>query len=550
MKNVCKILGCLAVLTMIFSCESVLDIKPTNQANDLLLWSNQDMVLTYTANFYSQLNSGFRKPYASGLSPWLLADITDDADASNPTMYAGPYKFFTGAFDASSSPIGGFSSIWEKRYEYIRRANVFLSHIDKVPGDKDLNQRMKGEIMFLRAYYYFDLIRWYGGVPIITKVETKVDSSVFHPRNTLEECRNFIIDQLAYVADSCLPLTYRDEEFGRITKGAALAMMCRVQLYAGRWSDAAATAQRIRNLGVYGLQPTYEEVFDINNKQNSEIILSVTANDNGEQKGHSFDHYTQPPTFGGRAYTCPTQNLVNAYEMQANGLPITNLASGYDPQNPYVGRDPRFYATVLYDGAEFKGRKLQMYTGGYDVTAGGGIRARYLTNTGYYLRKFVDEDLDLFADPHVSYQNWIMFRYAGILLDYAEAYNEAVGPDQSVYAAVDSIRNRAGMPDLKPGLSKAEMRQAIHHERRVEMAFEGHRYWDVRRWKKAETLFSSSTNPIKKMVITLDPTTGKKTYKVEDLSETRTFLSRQYLFPIPQDELNKPGNKMTQNPGW
>jgi len=539
------IITCLLATTIFFSAckKDVLDIAPTNQVNDVLLWSNQAMVLTYTANFYSQLNSGFTAPYIGApiYTSNLLSDITDDATVNNTTYSA----FWNGAYSSSTSPV---NVLWTgSRWQYIRQANTFLQKIDAVPGDTALNHRMKGEIKFLRAYYYFDLINYFGAVPIITTPQNEVDSTAFVPRATSAQCTDFLVSELTAAAN-LLPKTYAASDWGRITKGAALAMLCRVQLYAGRWADAAATAKSIMNLNTYSLVSSYSNVFSVTNKMNSEIILSVQNNGNASQLYNYFDLYNQPPAFTGRGETLPTQNLVDDYQMQATGLPITDPASGYNPQNPYVGRDPRFAATILYDGATFRGRTMQLYNGGIDLTQS--IVPSFITNTGYYLLKFTDQTIDLTNTSAVSSQNWILFRYAEVLLNYAEAQNEAVGPDATVYAAMNAIRQRAGMPVLPTGLSQTDMRTAIYHERRIELAFEDERYWDVKRWKQATTLFSSTTNPIRKMTIVLNPTTGVKTYTISNLPTVRVFLDKHYLFPIPYTELTKPGSKLVQNPGW
>lgn len=543
--NKYTLMGLTAVLLLTASCKKVLDITPVDQVTEPLLWTNQDMVLTYTGNFYAQMHAGFSGPHpgSSIFTGNLLSDITDDGEV-NGTVYNA---YWNGAYDSSSSPL---NALWNStRWTYIRRANIFLSKIDAVPGDASLNNRMKAEIRFLRAYYYFDLMNWFGPLPIITNAQDGVDESAFVAKATKDEFNDFLVKELTEAADA-LPVTYAAGDWGRATKGAALAMKSRIQLYAGRWADAAATAKAVMDLKVYGLQASYSSVFANNNKMNSEVILSVQFNGDKAQRYHSFDLYNQPPAFGGRGGTLPTQNLVDDYEMQATGLPITNPLSGYDAQQPYAGRDPRFAATVLYDGSVFRGRTLQLYNGGVDLTASGGIIAGWITNTGYYLRKFTDESINL-ADANVaSSQNWILFRYAEVLLNYAEAQNEAVGPDNTVYDAVNQVRKRAGMPNLPAGLSQIDMRTAIRHERRVELAFEDARYWDVKRWKLAVNLFSTATNPIKKMEIVRNATTGVKTYTVKNIAKTRIFQEKHYLFPFPITEITKPGNKIEQNTGW
>jgi hypothetical protein len=541
-------MGLAAVLLLTVSCKKVLDITPVDQVTDPLMWENQDMVLTYTGNFYAQMNAGFSGPHpnSSIFTSNLLSDITDDGEA-NSTVYNA---YWNGAYDSSNSPLNGmWTATANGRWSYIRRANMFLSKIDAVPGDQNLNKRMKAEIRFLRALYYFEFMNWFGPVPIITTAQNDLDESAFVAKPTKDEFNDFLAKELTEAADA-LPVTYAAGDWGRATKGAALAMKGRIQLYAGRWADAAATTKALMDLKAYALQASYSNVFANNNKMNNEVILSVQFNGDRAQRSHLFDTYNQPPAFGGRGGTLPTQNLVDDYEMQVTGLPITDALSGYDKTQPYVGRDPRFAATVLYDGAVFRGRALQLYNGGVDLTVSAGIIAGWVTNTGYYLRKFTDESINL-ADANVaSSQNWILFRYAEVLLNYAEAQNEAVGPDGTVYDAVNQVRKRAGMPNLPTGLSQPDMRTAIRHERRVELAFEDARYWDVKRWKLAVNLFSTATNPIKKMEIVKDPITGVKTYNVKNLTKTRIFQEKHYLFPFPITEINKPGNKIIQNTGW
>lgn len=540
-----KYIGVISLWLGMSSCSSILDITPPDQVNDIVMWQNQDMVLVYTANFYSKLNSGFERPhYSAGIyTQNLLSNITDDGEV-NGTMF-NPY--WNGAFDASNSPL---NAMWTSdRWTYIRRANEFIQKVDQVPGNQELNRRMKAEVRFLRAYYYYDLMQWFGPMPIITTAQDMLGDEAFVARASAQDFQDFLINEFQEVAD-VLPKSYAASDWGRITKGAALVYKSRVEMLGERWTEAAQTSKAIMDLGSYSLPANYASVFSVTNKMNTEVILSVQHNNNRDERGHQHDLYTQPPAFGGRAGTLPTQNLVDAYEMQSTGLPISDPQSGYDVNNPYQGRDPRFAATVLYDGAIFRGRPMQMHNGGVDMVVSGGQVSAWVTNTGYYLRKFADESV-VFADANVrSSQNWILARYAEVLLNYAEAQNEAVGPDATVYEAVNKVRTRAKMPVLKAGLSQVEMREAIRQERRVELAFEDFRYWDVKRWKLAPQLFSTATNPIKKMEIVRDAQTGTKTYSIKPLTKQRIFVEKHYLFPIPLSEMNKPGNKLIQNPGW
>lgn len=538
-----RILPVFLVLILSFTpgCKKILDQKPLDAISDLTLWTDQELVKTYTGNFYAQLTSGFTA------YPWLIGSITDDGAVPDPNSFAR--RFSNPTFTASNSPM---NTLWTSRYQYIRRANEFLQKIDAVPGDASLNKRMKAEICFLRAYYYFDLVQYFGAVSIITQAQTP-DENLFLPRNTLAECYTFITQELASAATD-LPTTYPLTDIGRITKQAAWALKSRVELYEKDWKNAAISAKLVMDLGANSLLTSYDQVFSVANKNNAEILLSVQHNNKFNERGHLYDKNVFSPWYGGSGNNCPTQNLVDAYEMKATGLPINNPSSGYDPANPYTGRDPRFYATILYDGASFKNRKMQMFTGGEDVTAGGpnGVSTNSISTTGYYLKKFTDESYNPFGDPNArSSQNWVLLRYAEVLLNYAEAQNEMAGPDATVYVAVNAIRTRATMPELPAGLSQSQMRDAIRHERRIELAFEDHRYWDVKRWALATTLFTSTTNPLKKGAITREPVTGAKTYAYSNITgDDRVFHDKDYLFPIPQAEMDKPGNKLIQNIGW
>jgi hypothetical protein len=237
----------------------------------------------------------------------------------------------------------------------------------------------------------------------------------------------------------------------------------------------------------------------------------------------------------------PTQNHVNLYEM-SNGLPITDPLSGYDPLSPYANRDPRFYANILYNDAPWQSRRMQMWNGGADFLAGS---AAY-TVTGYYCKKMWPE---VFKTPgtQTAIINFIFFRYGEILLNYAEAQNEAVGPDASVYNAINQIRKRAGMPDLPAGLTKDQMRDRIRNERAVELAFEDHRLYDIQRWKKGVEIIA---RPVYGMNVVKN-TDGKFTYTPGILPELnqRVFEDYMHLYPIPKTEIQKSKN-MVQNPGW
>jgi hypothetical protein len=259
-----------------------------------------------------------------------------------------------------------------------------------------------------------------------------------------------------------------------------------------------------------------------------------------------FRNLKRTNSFGGWGGNVPLQNFVDAYQMN-NGKSIDDATSGYNPQDPYKNRDPRFYMTVLTNDAAYRGNTVQTFVpGGKDSKDG---PSNWNTSkTGYYLKKYMNDALPIDNPWDIAgTQPWIYFRYAEILLNYAEAQNEAAGPDQSVYDAVNAIRKRTGvgMPALPTGLSQAQMRDAIRKERQIELAFEEHRYYDVRRWKIANV---TENVPAYGMDVTRNGSTY--TYTRKEALSGRRFEDKHYFLPIPRAEILASGGKLTQNAGY
>ncbi|HEY5688696.1 MAG TPA: RagB/SusD family nutrient uptake outer membrane protein, partial [Yeosuana sp.] len=338
-------------------------------------------------------------------------------------------------------------------------------------------------------------------------------------------------------------------ETGRATKGAALALKARMLLYAASplhntgndvslWINAATAAKSVIDSNVYTLENNYSNI--VNNYTSNELIF-----ERREGNSNGFERRNFPVGYeGGNTGTCPTQNLVDAYEMQSTGLPITDPASGYDPAAPYVGRDPRLQQTIIVNGSSWKGQTVGSYIGGTN-----GQPITNATKTGYYLKKYVIEAINLLPTNTTSREHtWVLFRYGETLLNYAEAMNEAYGPENgaalgmTALDAVNEIRQRVNMPNFPAGLSQAAFREKLRNERMVELAFEDHRFWDIRRWK-----IGQQTTSIFQMEITPAAVGGFVFEK--KLLETRAFEDRMNLYPIPQAELNKNLN-LNQNTGW
>lgn len=529
--------------------HDLLDKAPVDRITSEVVWSDAALVQTFVNSKYRDLGFGFN---------WN-GDELMWASASDESLFSHDYGMWainkgeltpTNLTILSSGPgeYNGNMNPWSKNYRYIREANVFFERIAGVPMDSSLRQRLTGEMTFLRAFRYFDLIRNYGGVPLITRTYALGDDYNAVQRATLAESINFVVSE-ADKAAALLPLSYSGADLGRATKGAALALKARMLLYAAsplyaaasdpaRWTAAAVAARAVIDLGIYQLYPNYQQLFLTAN--NSEIIFNRIET----QQGDGFlnlERWNGPNGYGGWGGNVPTQNLVDAYDMD-NGLPIQDAASGYDPQKPYANRDPRLYATVLFNGASYRGRAIEIFQpGGLDSPDG--PEAFNTTPTGYYLRKFMTESRD-FGDANGSQAPWVYFRLGEMLLNYAEAQNEATGPDGSVYAAVNQLRARASMPALPAGLTQAEMRERIRRERQVELAYEEHRYYDVRRWKIAGTTENKPAGGVK----VAKDAAGTLQYNYQTVQERR-FADRNYFLPIPFKETQS-NPQLQQNPGY
>lgn len=444
-------------------------------------------------------------------------------------------------------------------YNNIRKTNLFLekSASSAIVPASDI-PKLKGEAHFLRAMYHFELMKRYGQIILATRSFTTTDDLDL-PRNTVDE----VVAQITADCDEAikvLPASQGDlssADKGRATAGAALALKSRVLLYAAsplyntggelnKWTAAATAAKQLIDLNKNSLLPLAQlgNLWDFSvgsSNYSPEVIFATNVS-----ATNSIESNNAPISYEGRGRTNPTQDLVNAFEMRVSGKPISDNTSGFSASNPYsttgaTARDPRLALFVIYNGQSFKSRAVETFIGGRDNTP---INSNS-TKTGYYLRKFLSESAAWASGAAAVNRNrpWILFRYSEILLNYAEALNEAAGPVSDVYLYINQVRVRAGMPVLPAGLTQSQMRERIQNERRVELCFEGHRFFDVRRWKKGEDFFNK---PVSGIQITKSGTTLTYTpFQVEN----RVFADKNYLFPIPQSELNRT-TKLKQNPGY
>jgi hypothetical protein len=402
---------------------------------------------------------------------------------------------------------------------------------------------------FLRAYTYASLIWRFGGVPVITKIYTLGEPDYSLGRNTYDECVEYILKELDD-AIALLPAKMEGDNLGRASADICKALRSRVYLYWAsplvntnndktRWEKARDASKEVMDLPGYSLSDNYKDIF-MNGYDNSEVIfcrLYTKANGHGMMSTNTANGY------GGNGGNCPLQNLVDDYEMKATGRKPLEAGSGYNSTDPYTGRDPRFYYTVLYNGSQFKGRPIEVFTpGGKDSEQGDG--GWNCSQTGYYMCKFLDED-DLLSETTTT--PYVHFRLSEFYLNYAEA-QYYLGDEEQCRWALNQIRGRqdVDMPSIPSTVTGQDLLNKVYQERRIELALEGHRYYDLRRWKLASTY-----EGVDAMGVTVVKTDNNNfTYDFNQTVLKTDFKEQYYWLPIPRSEIVKSNDALVQNPGY
>ena len=529
-----RILFLLMIAVGLLSCEkNVLDKQPLEEIGEDLVWSDVKLANLYLNDVYLNLPGGLWRNLD------CATDLGDDGHEWAPAQSwnTGDVNPFNDSFDA-----------WASSYSQIRKTNLVLENAAKLKGEPTAIDQLKGQAYFLRAYFYSVLINFYGGVPIIDKAQV-IGDSLSVSRNTYDECLNFILADIDK-AVALLPESWEGADVGRATKGAALALKSRELLFAAsplhnpsndmsKWQKAADAAKAIIDMGIYSLYPDYYKLFHVDN--NEEVIFDIQYG--YPTRTQNIEYRTNPQGFGGSyGMTRPSEDLVECYEM-SSGKSIFDPTSGYDLQNPYVDRDPRFYASILYNGSPWRGKILETYV---DGLSGPGAQDQYATSvsmTGYYSRKFITETNINAYTIDKSQENWILMRYAEVLLNYAEAELN-LGNESEAKTYMNMIRARAGMPEIPSSETGEELMARYRNERKIELSFEEIHFFDVRRWMVGPEEVGT---PIHKMHI-IDNGDGTFTFDVEEM-EDRAWRDAFYYLPIPGDERQKNKN-LDQNPGW
>jgi hypothetical protein len=517
-------------------------------------------------NIYTYIPDGFNR---------IGGDFLDAASGDAvPSRYNTMVENYT---KGTVSVINNPDPYWRNSYYGIRRANIFLASIDRVPVAALTKQYWKAEARFLRALFYWELLKRYGGIPLLGSAVYGLEDDISIPRNSFAETVDYIVAECSAVKDSLRGDQLSSSDWGRVSKGVAVALKCRVLLYAAsplfngggvegdavkkaltgyptpdpsRWQRVVDAVAEFNALGSYfklvtsGSPSAFASVFI--NKMNTEIIFAKQV------ANHSSLETTQAPVgfvtanTRSQGLTSPTQNFVDAFPMM-NGLLINEAGSTYNPTAPYKNRDPRLAATVFYDSVQWLSRPVQVQQGALDRPNNPAV-APVQTRTGYYLRKFLG---NFATSTNYSSQshNFPLFRYAEIILSHAEALNE-LGEVENAVTQIKRLRSRAGIAagadtrhGIKAGITQSEMREVIRNERRIELAFEEHRFWDIRRWKIAGQVL---TTPLTGIKIVNNGTVP--VYEIIPVA-TPVFDNRLYHMPIPYDEITK-NTRLIQNEGW
>ncbi|TXE09150.1 RagB/SusD family nutrient uptake outer membrane protein [Gelidibacter salicanalis] len=581
-----KIIFLLSILVFTSSCEDYLDKSPLNVVSDNDVWMDPNAIDAYMVNLYENMQvEDFN--YEVIAQAGFLSTVTDIAVRSY-------------GWGGQNDPIVPSNAYGWWGYGSVRKVNVFLEQIESANVDENLKQRYLAEGHFIRAFYYFSMVKRYGGVPIITEPQEFTGDNISElqvPRATEKEVYDFVRSELNLAIDG-LPESYGATEKYRASKYTALALMSRAMLYAGsiaKYSDVqlnglvgiskqeAATyfqysmeaSEELMNAGfsLYNQSGNKAENFQnlfLNADNNSEIIFAKVFS--SPDKTHSYDFFNAPQSFRvdyGNAIN-PSLSLVEDYEYidgrsgelkvkDASGNPIH-----YDnPYELFEGKDPRFFATILAPFSPWQGGVLEIRAGILDKgqyitssnltdTYGSGSEAVTIvgkdgplttwdpTKTGFYVKKSMN------PTERVNYgrseQPWIVFRLGEILLNHAEAALE-LGQSEKALASINQIRERAGII----ALNSVDI-DKVRHERKVELAFENHRFWDIRRWRTATSLLNNTQ--FKALYPWLNWGTKDYTFTIVDAPKnTRTFLEKTYYEPIPYGEIEKNPN-LIQNPGY
>lgn len=564
MKKILSALFVTALLAGAVSCNSFLDLSPHDSVSDRAIWEKVETAEYAVNDAYSYIYDIFRYQggaYEDGVPGGIgmTESLTDQLKYNSTVNFAmalRPSVIAYGGDLLTATFINTNLGVWDACYERIRKVNQDLNSLRTYGTglEEEDAARLEGELRLVRAWLYFELMKRYKEVILYDEDLTAItqDKAV----STEAEGWTFIATDLAF-AEEHLPV--KAAARGRLDRGMAYALATRALLYAKDYAAVIAAAKEVATLG-YDLEDDYADSYSVAiNKGNAEAILQYTF-DAGIGVSHQWDYYYAPPGdyaeigMNAGGYGVPTQEMVESYELaDGSGVPdwsAWHTTAGTTATPPYEDLEPRFQATVLYNGADWKSRTIEPYVGGKDGwTAWRANTTVYRTTTGYYLRKFCDETHD--PGTSASTQPFTLLRYGEVLLNKAEACYRS-GDEEGANTAVRAIRARVGLPYAD--LTGDALWTAIRQERRIELAYEGLWYWDLRRWGVAAEDYPAGLNRYRVHGLRIEPTAteGEFLYTyvlADDADNERRFPERMYRFPMPESELASNG-LVTQYPEW
>lgn len=553
------ILGCSIMLFYMGCSKDFLDTKIDTAQTQETLNSNYNTLFSLANAPYNYLRNEF-----TIMDNNLFASVSDEAVHTSAS--ANVRSFNNGSWSQYDNPDNYYASY----YSGIRAANYFIEQSvdyknwlalnrDTISTSGKTNYQndvlnigwYRAEAHILRAFFYFELAKRYGGVPLVTNTLTIRDNTNI-PRSPFEDIISFIVSEVDTYKNDLQP-NWKTSSFtsndGRLTRGAALALKARALLYAAsplhnpsndglKWRRAAEALNDVivfaQGAGAYSLHNNYQNYFlESNTLSSAETIWAIRYQANNTPETNNYPISTP----GGSSGITPSHNLVAEYEYK--GTP--------DPADPYANRDPRLYFTVVTNNSTWNNRTINEAPGGSDD-----MKKANTSRTGYYLKKFLNDNMNLVQGATKTH-NWAVFRYGEVLLEYSEAMNEAFGPDNNngysltARQALNMVRGRTGVamaPVTIP--DQTGFRDAVKHERRIELAFENYRFWDLLRWKDAEIVLNQAITG----VLVNKSETGVYTYTTVTVENRMFNASKMYYYPLPQVEITKSKGVLEQNPGW
>ena len=535
----------------ISACTPFLDMDPTDSVSDKVIWETTSNAEYHINYIYTYIYDVLMNQCVAGQTEALTDMLKYGSYNYNALCYIASEIAYGSPLTLNASYVDSYLGYWGTWYQGIAKCNKALDCMKKYGQMSDSDKtRLAAEIRFMRAFLYFDLMKRYKEIIIYDEDMTAYSKD--KEISSESEGWDFIYEDLKFAAEN---LPDRTAAKGRLNKGMAWGFMTRAMLYAERWDVVKTAAAEVESLG-YGLEADYQDGYmKAVGAGNNEAIIQYQF-DRATDVTHSYDFYYTPggdfTIYGeaGGGYGTPTQEMVESYELKDGGFPDWSEWHGTTTQTPpYADLEPRFHASVLYNGAEWKNRVIEPFVGGSDgwATWNKDREPAGRTTTGYYLRKMVDETHDVIANK-TSVQPLIVLRYAEVLLNKAEACYRTDDP-AGANAAVKAIRERVGLPYSDK--SGDDLWAAIRQERKVELAYEGSWYWDLRRWRVAHKQYPEGLTGYQQHGLKIEKNEdGTFTYTYVSVDDQdRNFPEKMYRFPMPSGELSNNG-KVKQYKEW